>query len=67
MSADITRLLNGIESNDPRAADELLPQVLEEFRKLAAARKASASLAISSSRQATNFIIGHYHAAPYSP
>lgn len=41
MSADVTRLLNAIESNDPRAADQLLPLVYDELRKLAAARMAN--------------------------
>ena len=37
---DITRILNSIEQGDPKAADELLPLVYEELRKLAAARMA---------------------------
>src|SRR5262245_13902228 len=41
MSADVTRLLNAVESNDPRAADQLLPLVYDELRKLAAARMAN--------------------------
>jgi RNA polymerase sigma factor (TIGR02999 family) len=38
--SDITRILESIEHGDPRAADELLPLVYEELRKLAAARMA---------------------------
>jgi RNA polymerase sigma factor (TIGR02999 family) len=37
---DITRILSQIESGDQRAADELLPLVYEELRKLAAVRLA---------------------------
>ena len=40
MPADVTQLLNAIETGDPRAADQLLPLVYEELRKLAAARMA---------------------------
>ena len=39
--SDVTRLLDAIESGNPRAADELLPLVYEELRKLAAARMAA--------------------------
>lgn len=38
--SDVTRILSAIEQGDPRAADELLPVVYEELRKLAAARMA---------------------------
>ena len=38
--ADVTQVLNAIESGDPRAAAELLPLVYDELRKLAAARLA---------------------------
>src|SRR5881628_1362325 len=34
--SDVTRILNAIEHGDPVAADELLPLVYEELRKLAA-------------------------------
>jgi RNA polymerase sigma factor (TIGR02999 family) len=37
---DFTRILSQIESGDPSAADQLLPLVYEELRKLAAARLA---------------------------
>jgi hypothetical protein len=37
---DITRILNSIQQGDPKAAEELLPLVYEELRKLAAARMA---------------------------
>ena len=40
---DVTRILNSIQHGDPRAADELLPLVYEELRKLAAARMAKES------------------------
>jgi len=39
--ADVTRILNDIEEGDPHAADQLLPLVYEELRKLAAERLAS--------------------------
>ena len=35
---DVTRILNRIEEGDPRAADELLPIVYGELRRLAARR-----------------------------
>ena len=38
--SDVTRILNQIENGDPAAAEELLPLVYEELRKLAAARLA---------------------------
>ena len=37
---NVTRILNSIQQGDPKAADELLPLVYEELRKLAAARMA---------------------------
>jgi len=36
--SDVTRILESIEQGDPKAADELLPLVYEELRKLAASR-----------------------------
>jgi RNA polymerase sigma factor (TIGR02999 family) len=38
--ADVTQILSQIESGDPSAADQLLPLVYEELRKLAAQRMA---------------------------
>ena len=38
--SDITRVLSQIESGDPSAAEQLLPLVYEELRKLAAAKLA---------------------------
>jgi RNA polymerase sigma factor (TIGR02999 family) len=38
--SDVTRILSQIESGDPQAAEELLPLVYDELRKLAAARLA---------------------------
>lgn len=38
--SDVTRLLNAVEQGDPGAAEELLPLVYEELRKLAAIRMA---------------------------
>ncbi|MBM3882724.1 MAG: sigma-70 family RNA polymerase sigma factor [Verrucomicrobia bacterium] len=38
---DVTRLLNAIEAGEPKAADQLLPLVYEELRKLAAVRMAN--------------------------
>jgi RNA polymerase sigma factor (TIGR02999 family) len=38
--ADVTRILDAIERGEPRAAEELLPLVYDELRKLAAARMA---------------------------
>lgn len=38
--SDVTNILNQIESGDPSAAEQLLPLVYDELRKLAAARLA---------------------------
>lgn len=38
---DVTRILSAIEQGDPHAADQLLPLVYDELRKLAAARMAA--------------------------
>src|ERR687897_2942382 len=38
--SDVTRILSQIEQGDPSAAEQLLPLVYEELRKLAAARLA---------------------------
>ena len=34
--SDVTRILNAIDKGDSRAAEELLPLVYEELRRLAA-------------------------------
>ena len=41
VSSDVTQLLNAIEHGDGNAAEELLPLVYEELRKLATARLAN--------------------------
>lgn len=38
---DVTQLLNAIEAGDPKAANQLLPLVYEELRKLAVVRMAN--------------------------
>jgi RNA polymerase sigma factor (TIGR02999 family) len=38
--SDVTRILSAIENGDPRAAEQLLPLVYDELRRLAAARLA---------------------------
>src|ERR671925_571922 len=38
--SDVTRILSAIEQGNPRAAEELLPLVYEELRKLAAQKLA---------------------------
>src|SRR5262245_36728024 len=38
--SDVTHILNRVQQGDARAAEELLPLVYEELRKLAAARMA---------------------------
>lgn len=40
LMSDVTRLLSAIDEGDPNAADQLLPLVYEELRKLAAAKMA---------------------------
>jgi hypothetical protein len=37
---EVTRILSAIEQGDPRAADQLLPLVYDELRRLAAAKLA---------------------------
>src|SRR5712672_2451064 len=39
--SDVTRILDAIQQGDPKAAEELLPLVYEELRKLAAHKMAS--------------------------
>ncbi len=39
--SDVTRILESIQQGDPKAAEELLPVVYEELRRLAAAKMAS--------------------------
>jgi RNA polymerase sigma factor (TIGR02999 family) len=39
--SDVTRILSAIEQGDPRAAEQLLPLVYDELRKLATVRLAS--------------------------
>jgi RNA polymerase sigma factor (TIGR02999 family) len=39
--SDVTQLLNAIEAGEPKAADQLLPLVYEELRKLAVVRMAN--------------------------
>lgn len=41
LMADVTQILSQIEQGDPSAAEQLLPLVYEELRKLAAARLAN--------------------------
>lgn len=41
---DVTQILSQIEQGDPNAADQLLPLVYEELRRLAAAKMAQESL-----------------------
>jgi len=38
--SEVTRILSDVASGDPHAADELLPLVYDELRKLAAAQLA---------------------------
>lgn len=39
--SDVTRILNSAKAGDPKAAEELLPLVYQELRRLAAAKMAS--------------------------
>jgi RNA polymerase sigma factor (TIGR02999 family) len=41
MPGDVTQLLSAIDSGDPKAAEDLLPLVHQELRRLAASRMAS--------------------------
>src|SRR5262245_28264681 len=40
MSSDVTRILSALEQGDPRAAEQLLPLVYDELRRLAALQMA---------------------------
>lgn len=42
--SDVTQLLQAIDAGEPKAAEELLPLVYEELRKLAAAKMAQEQL-----------------------
>jgi len=54
--SDITRILSQIASGDPSAAEQLLPLVYDELRKLAAARMAQEKSDLT--LQATGFVAG---------
>ena len=41
--SDVTQILNRAQQGDPKAAEELVPLVYEELRKLAAAKMAQQS------------------------
>lgn len=41
--SDVTRILNSLDKNDPKAAEELLPLIYQELRKLAASKMANES------------------------
>lgn len=41
--SDVTRILDSLDSNDPKAADELLPLIYQELRSLAASKLAKES------------------------
>ena len=43
--SDVTRILTAIEQGDAKAADQLLPLVYEELRRLAAQKMYRSSLA----------------------
>ena len=43
MSSDVTRILSAIEQGEPQAAEQLLPLVYDELRKLAAQKMAQES------------------------
>ena len=49
--SDVTQVLNAIEQGDPKAADQLLPLVYEELRKLAAQKLAQEKLVKPSRRR----------------
>lgn len=42
--SEVTRVIEGIQHGDPRAAEELLPLVYEELRKLAASKMANEAM-----------------------
>ena len=56
---DVTRILESIKHGDPKAADELLPLVYEELRKLAAVRMASPVERNTSSAASRKMVIFH--------
>ena len=42
--SDVTRILNAAQEGDPKAAEELLPLLYEELRRLAVVRMARSHL-----------------------
>jgi hypothetical protein len=40
---EVTRLLNAVDQGDPQAAEQLLPLVYDELRKLAAQRRSESA------------------------
>ena len=63
MNPDVTQLLNALEQGDPHAAEELLPLVYQELRKLAAQRRARV-LAFSGEFQSAS---GYSETQPFGP
>jgi hypothetical protein len=57
--SDVTRILSATEEADPSAAEELLPLVYEELRKLTAARLANEKPG-QTLQQATALVHGAY-------
>jgi hypothetical protein len=56
--SDVTRILEAIEHGQPEAAEDLLPLVYDELRKLAAHKMANQSL--GQTRQATALVLAAY-------
>jgi hypothetical protein len=50
---DVTRILSAIEQGDPRAAEQLLPLVYDELRRLAAQKLAQEKPRIASTSTRT--------------
>ena len=54
---EVTRILSGIEAGDPHAAEQLLPLVYDELRKLAAQKLAQEQPGQTLRRQAAQFVV----------
>jgi RNA polymerase sigma factor (TIGR02999 family) len=69
--SDVTQILSAIEAGDPRAAEQLLPLVYDELRKLAAAKLASEKpgqtlQATALVHEAYLRLVGHDRGQPWS-
>lgn len=58
--SDVTRILSAIEAGDPSAAEQFLPLVYDELRKLAAAKMAQENPGEGSLARGREFLAGKF-------